>query len=138
MPFAGFGFFEFLFPRHRVSRTRRTLMGVRIVLADKEPIGAALRRLKKLLERSGLTYDLRRHEAFHKPTQERRSKAFKKRFKAMRLDDESGLSRAGGKKSAISGITPPAGFPAEVWEELVKDGKLKREYIGIYSLAPGA
>jgi hypothetical protein len=65
-------------------------------------------------------------------------KAFKKRFKMMRLDDESGLSRGGGKKSAISGITPPSGFPAEVWEELVKDGKLKREYIGIYSLAPGA
>ncbi len=65
-------------------------------------------------------------------------KAFKKRFKMMRLDDESGLSRGGGKKSAISGITPPNGFPAEVWEELVKDGKLKREYIGIYSVAPGA
>jgi ribosomal protein S21 len=43
-------------------------MGVRIVLADKEPIGEALRRFKKMLERNGLTYDLRRHEAFHKPT----------------------------------------------------------------------
>jgi small subunit ribosomal protein S21 len=60
------------------------MMGVRIVLADKEPIGAALRRFKKLLERNGHTYGLRRHEAFHKPTQERRSKAFKKRFKARR------------------------------------------------------
>ena len=65
-------------------------------------------------------------------------KAFKKRLKLARLDEESGLSRGGGKKSAIAGITPPAGHPAEVWEELVKDGKLKREYIGTYSLVPGA
>jgi small subunit ribosomal protein S21 len=59
-------------------------MGVRIVVADKEPIGAALRRFRKLLERSSFAYNLRRHEAFQKPTQERRSKAFKKRFKARR------------------------------------------------------
>src|SRR6516225_5162322 len=32
--FAGFGFVGFSVPRHRVSRTRRTLMGVRIVVAD--------------------------------------------------------------------------------------------------------
>ena len=61
-------------------------------------------------------------------------KAFKKRLKLARLDDESGLSRGGGKKSAIAGITPPPGFPAEVWEELVKEGKLKREGSGTYSL----
>ncbi len=65
-------------------------------------------------------------------------KAFKKRLKLARLDEESGLSRGGGKKSAIAGIQPPAGHPPEVWEELVKAGKLKREYIGMYSLAPGA
>lgn len=64
-------------------------------------------------------------------------KAFKKRLKLAKLDEESGLSRGGGKKSTIAGITPPAGHPPEVWEELVKDGKLKREYIGTYSLVPG-
>lgn len=61
-------------------------------------------------------------------------KAFKKRLKLARLDDESGLSR-GSKKSAISGITPPNGFPPGIWEELVHAGKLKREGSGTYSLA---
>jgi hypothetical protein len=61
-------------------------------------------------------------------------KAFKKRIKAMRLDDESNLSRAGGRKSGILGISPPAGHAPEVWEELVKRGRLKREMGGTYSL----
>ena len=65
-------------------------------------------------------------------------KAFKKRLKLSRLDEESGLSRGGGRKSTIAGITPPAGHPPEVWEELVKDGKLKREGAGTYSVMPGA
>jgi hypothetical protein len=60
-------------------------------------------------------------------------KAFKKRLKLARLDDESGLSRGGGKKSGIVGITPPSGFPPGIWEELVANGKLKREGIGIYT-----
>jgi hypothetical protein len=62
-------------------------------------------------------------------------KAFKKRLKLARLDDESGLSRSGNKKSAIRGITPPAGHPPGIWEELVAQGKLKREGSGTYSLA---
>jgi hypothetical protein len=61
-------------------------------------------------------------------------KAFKKRLKLARLDDESGLSK-GSKRSGIAGITPPAGFAAGVWEELVAEGKLKREGGGTYSLA---
>ena len=65
-------------------------------------------------------------------------KAFKKRLKLAKLDEESGLSRGGGRKSAIAGITPPSGHPAEVWEELVTEKKLRREYIGTYSLVPGA
>jgi hypothetical protein len=65
-------------------------------------------------------------------------KAFKKRLKLARLDDESGLSRAGGKKSGITGITPPTGHPAGIWEELVAKGKLKREMAGTYSLVDGA
>ena len=62
-------------------------------------------------------------------------KAFKKRLKLARLDDESGLSK-GSKRSAIAGITPPSGFPPGIWEELVSQGKLKREGGGTYSLAP--
>jgi hypothetical protein len=65
-------------------------------------------------------------------------KAFKKRLKLTRLDDESGLSRGGGKRSAIAGITPPSGHPPGIWEELVQLGKLKREMSGTYSLVAGA
>jgi hypothetical protein len=61
-------------------------------------------------------------------------KAFKKRLKLARLDDESGLSR-GSKRSGIAGITPPSGFPPGIWEELVAEGKLRREGGGTYSLA---
>ena len=60
-------------------------------------------------------------------------KAFKKRIKLTRLDDESGLSK-GSKRSAIAGITPPSGFPPGIWDELVTLGRLKREGSGTYSL----
>jgi hypothetical protein len=64
-------------------------------------------------------------------------KAFKKRLKLTRLDDESGLSK-GSKRSAITGITPPTGFPAGIWEELATQGRLRREGSGMYSLVnPG-
>jgi len=61
-------------------------------------------------------------------------KAFKKRLKLARLDDASGLS-PGSKTSRIGGVTPPAGHPPGIWEELVAEGKLKREGGGVYSLA---
>lgn len=60
-------------------------------------------------------------------------KAFKKRIKLTRLDDESGLS-PGSKKSAIQGITPPTGHPPGIWEELVAAKKLRREGAGTYSM----
>jgi hypothetical protein len=65
-------------------------------------------------------------------------KAFKKRLKLARLDDESGLSRGGGKKSGITGITPPAGHPPGIWEELVALGKLRRDMGSTYSVVDGA
>lgn len=60
-------------------------------------------------------------------------KAFKKRLKLARLDDSTGLR--GTKTSKIGGITPPSGFPPEVWDELATQGKLRREGGGMYSLA---
>ena len=65
-------------------------------------------------------------------------KAFKKRLKLTKLDEESGLSRGGGKKSGITGITPPSGHPLGIWEELVSKGKLKRDMGNTYSLVEGA
>ena len=64
-------------------------------------------------------------------------KAFKKRLKLHRLDDESRLSYGAmtkGEGSAIAGIRPPDQFPTEVWEELVKKGRLKAHGHGTYSI----
>ena len=42
-------------------------MGLRMRVHDREPIGAALRRFKKLVERSGLKREVRAHEYYEKP-----------------------------------------------------------------------
>jgi small subunit ribosomal protein S21 len=47
-------------------------MSLRMRVHDREPIGAALRRFKKLIERSGLRKELRKHEHYVKPCEERR------------------------------------------------------------------
>ncbi len=60
-------------------------------------------------------------------------KAFKKRIKLTQLDDASTLTR-GNKTSRVAGVSPPPGFPAGIWEELVAEGKLRREGGGTYSL----
>lgn len=70
--------------RLRVSRTRRARMGVRIVVGEREPIGSALRRFKKAVERSGIWWEMRRRRSFGSATQARRAKQFKKRWKARR------------------------------------------------------
>jgi hypothetical protein len=64
-------------------------------------------------------------------------KAFKKRLKLTRLDEESKLSRrptTKGEGSSIVAITPPAQYPQEVWDELVRQGKLKKAGHGTYEL----
>jgi hypothetical protein len=62
-------------------------------------------------------------------------KAFNKRLRLTRLDDESklghGAMTAGGK-SGIVAITPPNQFPKTIWDELVKQGKLKYVGHGLY------
>jgi hypothetical protein len=62
--------------------------------------------------------------------------AFKKRWKLTRLDYESriGKSPLSGSKSAIVGITAPKEFPKAVWEELIKQNRLKRAGSGLYSM----
>jgi hypothetical protein len=64
-------------------------------------------------------------------------KAFRKRLKLTQLDDQSRLGygpMTGGHASGIVAIQPPDQFPAAVWEELVKQGKLKRAGSGTYAL----
>lgn len=64
-------------------------------------------------------------------------KAFKKRLKIYQAD--TGSSGPAGHpsrdKATITAITPPDQFPAEIWEELVAQGKLKKTGRGMYELA---
>ena len=65
-------------------------------------------------------------------------KAFRKRLKLTCLDDQSRIGvgpMSSGRKSGIVGITPPDQFPQAVWEELVRQGKLKYSGNGQYELA---
>jgi hypothetical protein len=67
-------------------------------------------------------------------------KAFNKRLRLTRLDDESKLGHGAmspGGKSGIVAITPPNQFPRAVWDELVKQGKLKYVGHGLYEPVNG-
>ncbi|WDQ19230.1 hypothetical protein [Rhodopirellula sp. P2] len=64
-------------------------------------------------------------------------KAFRKRLKLTRLDDESRLGygpMSSGQKSGVAAITPPDQFASAVWKELARQGKLKQESRTLYSL----
>jgi hypothetical protein len=63
-------------------------------------------------------------------------KAFKKRLKLTQLDDASRIGHgpmSSGQRSTIDAITPPDQYPRAVWEELVKQGKLKHASHGMYA-----
>jgi small subunit ribosomal protein S21 len=51
---------------------------LRMRVHDREPIGAALRRFKKLMERSGLTKELRKRKSYEKPCEVRRRAEIRK------------------------------------------------------------
>jgi len=64
-------------------------------------------------------------------------KAFRKRLKLTELDDASRIGRgplSSGQRSSVAAITPPDQYPRAVWEELARQGKLKRATHGMYSL----
>jgi hypothetical protein len=64
-------------------------------------------------------------------------KAFKKRLKLTRLEEESKLTRrptTSGQPSAIVAIMPPNQFSQAVWDELVKQGRLKKGGHGTYEM----
>lgn len=65
-------------------------------------------------------------------------KAFKKRLKLTRLDDESKINNrdplTGGSNSKIRAIIPPFDWPKEVWETLAKQGRLRYAKNGFYEL----
>lgn len=64
-------------------------------------------------------------------------KAFKKRLKLTRLDEDSRLGHgplSGTGKSQIIAIPPPNGFALEIWQELVAQGHLRSSGYGLYEL----
>ena len=64
-------------------------------------------------------------------------KAFKKRLKLTQLDEDSKLGggpMSGGSHSSIVAIQPPSEFSHEVWQELVRQGKLKPAGRGMFEL----
>ena len=64
--------------------------------------------------------------------------AFKKRLKLTRLDDESRLGRgamSSGSSSGIQAIQPPNQYSKAVWDELVRQGKLRYVGHGMYEMA---
>ena len=64
-------------------------------------------------------------------------KAFRKRLKLTRLDDESRMGygpTSSGQRSRVVAIRPPDQFSDAIWQELAKQGKLKRDGGGLYSL----
>lgn len=68
----------------------------------------------------------------------RAMKAFRKRLKLKKLDDESRLGRSpmtGGKQSAVVAIMAPREFSPAVWQELVRQGKLRHAGGSFYELA---
>jgi hypothetical protein len=67
-------------------------------------------------------------------------KAFKKRLKLTKLDDESRLGHgpmSGGNKTQVVSIQAPSGFGKEIWEELADLGFLKRDGIGFFQMVEG-
>jgi hypothetical protein len=64
--------------------------------------------------------------------------AFRKRLSLMELDEQSKLGRnplTKGVRSSIAGIAPPREWPESVWQELVRQGKLRYVGRGLYDLA---
>ena len=68
-------------------------------------------------------------------------KAFRKRLKLTRLDDESRLGSnklSGGRHSQIDAIVPPNEYPEKVWKDLARAGVLRHTGQGFYELVPDA
>ena len=63
-------------------------------------------------------------------------KAFKKRLKLTRLDEDSRLGRGAlsGGATGTCAIQPPNQYPLAVWEELRRQGKLRSGGHGLYEL----
>jgi hypothetical protein len=68
----------------------------------------------------------------------RAMRAFRKRLALTRLDDESQISShsslSKGADSRLAAVVPPSEWPEPVWQELVRQGKLRYIGHGVYEL----
>ncbi len=72
-----------------------------------------------------------------KETLKRAMKAYRRRLKLTREDDESRLGHdamSSGRKSSIVGVHAPEQYPPEVWAALVEKGRLKKHQDGVYEM----
>ena len=65
-------------------------MALKMRLHEREPIGMALRRFKKLLERSGLTKELRKRRHYEKPCEVRRRAVLRKQSAIRKARTQTG------------------------------------------------
>jgi len=75
--------------------------------------------------------------SFTKETLQRAMKALKKRLKLARLDDESKLGHdpmSKGGRSGIVGVKGPEQYPAEVWQVLEQQGRVRGLGHGVYEI----
>ncbi|RMG12251.1 MAG: hypothetical protein D6731_14225 [Planctomycetota bacterium] len=76
-----------------------------------------------------MSEELAEGQEFSKDELKRALKAFKKRLKLYRRDDESKLGGgafSSGKASSLVGIRPPDGFPPAIWKALEAKGRIRR------------
>lgn len=76
-------------------------------------------------------------DAVDPETMKKAMRAFRKRLRLTRLDEESRLGvgpMTGGKHSQVSAIIPPNDFPRPVWDALVRAGRLHDRKQGFYEL----
>jgi ribosomal protein S21 len=96
-------------------------MGVRIVVADKEPIVLALKRFKRSVEQHGVNWEMRKRGLLIQPngctfkaTAARRAKKFQKRFKARKA---TMLAKMAGEQAADSS---PSKLKTAFWKRMGK------------------
>jgi small subunit ribosomal protein S21 len=55
-------------------------MSIKIIRRQGEPVGNMVRRLKRMMERTGVVKELRKRQHYEKPSEKRRKKAERKKF----------------------------------------------------------
>jgi small subunit ribosomal protein S21 len=78
---------------HRIITNRESKgagMSLRMRVHDREPIALALRRFKKLIERSGMQKELRAHQHYEKPSELRRRARLRKEKSARKAMESTG------------------------------------------------